>query len=894
MSWLTRLRNVVRSDKVSDEIDREMKFHLAERADQLEADGFAPDDARDEARRRFGNYTIQKERTRDFDVLLGLESLASDIRHAVRALRASPGFTLVVSLSLALGIGANTAIFTLINVAMLKSLPVNRPDELVQLRLGLASPGTKAPAFSRALWEQLRDRQDVFAGMLMYGATNADASSGGEARRLNVGLVNGDFFSVLGVRAAAGRTFTAADDFPGCPAVAVVSHSFWQREFGGRADLGGTSIPLNGQPFQVIGVTEPAFFGIEFGWEMSIWIPQCAERSANGGGGAGGALVLARMKRGVTVEESHATLSALAPAMLDATVPVNATAQAAARYRASSINVEPFSGGLPFLRDRYGDALWILMAIAGVVLIVACANIANLLLARAAARRREVAVRLALGASRLRLIRQWLTESLLLTLAGSAIGVLLAYWGSRGLVTMLSANIAVDLRPDATVLVFTTVVGILTGVIFGLIPAFTLRASSRRARRDRSLESLVGTGHRVAYGDTRFRTGKTLVVGQLALSLAMVTAAGLLVGSWGRLLQIDPGFRSENVLLVGINTGPARLPPDQRGDTYRRILERLRAIPGVSDASAAWITPLGQNADVVVDATGFASVAVSPVQARLNQVSGGYFRTIGTALLAGRDFRPEDSLTSPWVAIVNEELARRVYGTANVVGQHFRVPQNRGLSEPIEIVGVVGNTKWNALREQDQPIVYYALSQMSQPGPGMNFALRVAGAESTVAAEVRSVMADIDPWISLTLVSLTDRLHDSIRQPRTLAVLAGFFGGLALLLAIIGLYGMLSYTVGRRRNELAVRLALGAPHRRLIGMVVGETARLVIIGVGLGLAISVGGTRLVSSFLYGVTPRDPATFALSAALLVAVALTAALIPARRAARLDPVAALREE
>jgi putative ABC transport system permease protein len=889
MSWLTRLRNVFRPDQVSAELDREMTFHIAERAEALEAQGMDPDAARLEARRRFGNYGQQKESTRERDLLVWLDTLLADLRYAVRALIKAPGFAAVAIVSLALGIGANTAIFTLLNIAMFKPLPVSHPEELVELTIS-GGPASKGPArFSQRLWEELRDRQDIFAGVLAYGSTgSADLSTGGEARPIAVGLVTGGFFSTLGVRAVSGRTLVDADDRPGCGGVAVLTHGFWQSEYGGARDVIGRSVAINNQPFLILGIAEPGFTGIDHGYDAPVWAPQCAGIILRGAGNySGGGAVVARLKPGSTLEQSRARLALLAPALLEATVPAGASGPAAEQYRNLKLGVSSFSRGFPFLQMQYGEALLVLMGLAGVVLLVACANVANLLLARATARQRELAVRLALGAGRLRIIRQVLTESLLLSLLGALLGIGVAAWGSRVLVGLLSrqGRVALDLSPDAMVLGFTVAVGVLTGVLFGLAPAL------RAVRVDPQAAMQPGARGTVQ-GHSRFALGKGLVVAQVALSLVMITGAGLLLGSWRRLSSLEPGFRPEGVLLVRANSRPAGSAPERLAETYRAILDRMRALPSVTVASAAGTTPFGNaDASTSIEVEGFTPIAESESRVRVNQVSEGFFASIGAELVAGRDFTPADAGATPRVAVVSEELGRRFFRDPTPVGRRFRV---QGSSTPIEIIGVARDVKERSLREANQPTMYYALRQMTEPWVEMSFALRTEGNPGLLASGAKAVLAELAPRFTLTIGTLQEQVDRSVQLPRTLGMLSGFFGGLALLLAAIGLYGIMAYSVARRRNEIGVRIALGAAEGRIVGMVLGDVGRMVGAGIAIGVGLSLVVTRLIATFLFGVKPGDPATLAGAALALAAVGVGAALLPARRAARLDPVAALRGE
>jgi predicted permease len=597
------------------------------------------------------------------------------------------------------------------------------------------------------------------------------------------------------------------------------------------------------------------------------------------------------LKPGVTLAQSRARLAALAPGMLEATLPTNASAEAVAQYRKSTIDVAPFAKGIPGLSRDYGEALFVLLALVGVVLLIACVNVANLLLARATVRRHEIAVRLALGASRSRLIRQLLTESLLLAFLGAALGLLFAGWGSRFLAGFLARRnqvVPLDLTPDWRVLGFTLAVGALTGLLFGLAPAWRAACVDLQA-------ALKPQGRTVDSGRARFGLGKALVVAQIALSLVMIVGAGLLAGSWRRLATLDPGFRSAGVLLAGVNTRPARIPAERLSATYSRILERLRALPGVATASAAGLTPFGNtNAAITIHVEGYTPTSANDARARFNQVSDGYFATIGTRILAGRDFNRGDVATAPPVAIVNEELARKFFGGAQAHGQRLRQRWGRDLSPPVEIVGIAANIKESSEPGASQPTVYYPLSQVAQPWPAISFALRAEGAPAALIPSVRAALVETGARFSLDFRTLQQQLDESVRLSRMLGLLSGFFGVLALLLAALGLYGMVSYSVARRRSEIGVRLALGATRARIIRMALGEVGRLVVAGSALGVLLALAATRLVASFLYGVAPNDPVTLALSAFTLAAVTLGAALIPAWRGAGLNPLVALRDE
>jgi putative ABC transport system permease protein len=687
-----------------------------------------------------------------------------------------------------------------------------------------------------------------------------------------------------------GRPIGRADDQPGCPPVAVISHAFWQTELGGSRDVLSTSLPMNGLAVRIIGVAEPSFFGIEFGERLPIWVPLCLDRPGilRRGlyTGRMGRQIVARMPAGATIAQMRSRMASLTPAILDATLPPNADAESIARHRQTTFRVEPFAKGIPSLRMGAGNALLLAMGVVGIVLLIACANVANLLLARATARRHEIAVRLALGASRWRLARQLLTESLLLALLGAAVGVLFAIWGDRLLIGLLPIVVSVDLMPDTTVLGFTIAIATLTGLLFGSVPAW------RAVRVDS--QAVLKPAHNIASGHSRFSAGKALVAAQIALSLALVAGAGLLLGSWQRLATIDPGFERDHALIVDAAL-PPNLPRDQQGATYERILDQLDAVPGVSAVSAASRTPFSpSNWIASIDVPGFTPSSERESSVQLNMVTGGYFASIGAGLVAGRDFEPSDAATSPRVAIVNEELAQRFFGGRAALGKSLGVWLPDGLRTPIEIVGIARNTKQASLREDGLPIAYLALSQETQPGPSTTFVLRATGSPAAIVAATKVAIARVDPRITLTVKTLAQQVDTSILLPRALGLLAGFFGALALVLASIGLYGLISYSVEQRRTEIGVRIALGAGRQHIIRMVLADVGRLLGVGVAIGGALTLSGTRLVKTFLYGVAPNDPATLVLAVITHIGVAVGAAVLPARRASRLDPMEALRRE
>jgi predicted permease len=888
MGWYRRFTNLLRSDRVSADIQREMEFHMAERADDLVARGMSEAEARHEARRRFGNAGVQKERTRDADMLTWLESLAADVRYALRALRASPGFALVTVISLGLGIGANTAIFSLINAVVLKSLPVTRPDELVQVTMG--DGPSASSVVTNPIWEQVRDRQDVFSGVFAYGGTQFDLTAGGEVRRADGYWVSGDFFSTLGVRPAIGRLLTRSDDVRGCPAAAVLGYGFWQSEYGGSPSIVGRTISLDRTPYVVVGVTDRSFFGMDIGQSMKVYAPLCQKPDLDART-HWFLRIIGRPREGVTTVQLSSSLARIAPAVFGATVPPDWGVAQKARYASTTLGMRPASNSLSAVRRQYQTALTVLMSVVGLVLLIACANVANLLLARATTRSREMAIRLAIGAGRRRLVRQLLTESVLLAGFGALVGVVFARWGSRLLVSMLSTGpfaVSLDLDADARVLAFTLTIAVATGILFGLAPAW------RSARIDPQAALKTG-GRGVVEGHSRFTVGKALVTGQIALSLVLVMGAGLLLGSFRRLATFDPGFRREGVLLVGVNFRRAGYSPDAYGAVRSELLARFRSVPGVERASASMITPIsggGWNENIRVD--GFTPASDDDALVWFNQVADGFFATLGTPLLAGRDFDVRDRPGSQPVAIVNEAMARKFYGGASPLGKHYRLVLHDTLGPPVQIVGVVKDSKYMELREEPQPTIYLAMGQGANEFPNLAYELRTRGEPRELAAAVKQAAGEVDRALPLELTPLADQVNASLTSDRLLATLSAFFGVLALLLATVGLYGTLSYTVARRRNEIGIRIALGAARGRMVKLVLGEVARMLAAGLALGIIAALMSTRLVRAFLYGLSPSDPATLLGSVAILAVVALAAGTLPAWRAARVDPIAALREE
>jgi predicted permease len=837
--------------------------------------------------------------------LTWLDSFTQDLRYGARQLLRTPGFTTVAVLSLALGIGANTAIFQLVDAVRLRTLPVEEPQNLVYINFAPNSSrsgwwSSRSATFTYAHWQQIQAQQQAFTGVLAWSATRFNLAQGGEVRYAEGLYVSADFFRHLGVTPVLGRTFTAEDDTPTCnnPG-AVISHAFWQREFGGEPAALGRTVSLDGRPFPVIGVTPESFFGVEVGNRYEVAIPLCGDqllaedktRMRAPLPTAWWLSMMGRLKPGWTVERANAHLQTLSPGIMRATLPPTYRPDGAKKYLENKLIATQGGTGVSGLRRQYERPLWLLLAITGLVLLIACANLANLLLARASVREREIAVRLAIGASRGRLVRQLLAESLLLAVAGAAFGAVLAQVLSRGLVAFLTTTnnrLFVGLGIDWRVLGFTAALAVTTCLLFGLLPA--LRATHLAPA------SAMRAGARGATaGRERFGLRRALVSTQVALSLVLLVGALLFVRSLQKLLAVDPGFQSEGILAVSLDLRRPNYAKEQLAVVYRDLLQRISTRPGVLSAAQVGMTPVsgsGWNQSVRPEGAG---ASESGKNSYFNRVSPGYFRTMGTTLIAGRDFDDRDTLAAPKVAIVNEAFAKTFFGGANPVGRSFRYEAAAGEQDPVfQIVGLVKNTKYYQLREDPLEIGFFPTAQEPKPGAGVNYVIRTAGPIGEVMRNVTSAIGEVSPAIGIEFRPLSRQIEESLMRDRLMATLSGSFGLLAGLLATLGLYGVISYMVARRRNEIGVRIALGADSGRVIRMVLREAGLLLAVGLVAGLLLAVWAARAASTLLFGLQPHDPLTLISAALLLAAVALAASYGPARRAAALEPMQALRDE
>ncbi|HEY8549156.1 MAG TPA: ABC transporter permease [Vicinamibacterales bacterium] len=822
----------------------------------------------------------------------------SDFRDALRSLRATPIVTTVAILSLAIGIGANTAIFSIADSLLLKTLPVREPEQLVVLNRG---SGRGLSSWTNPIWEQIRDRRtQLAADAFAYSITRFNLAPRGEADNVDGLYASGRFFEALGVEAMLGRTFGEADDRrgggPDGP-VAVISHAFWQRRYGGAADAIGRTITIERVPFTIIGITPPEFFGVDVGRSFDVAVPIGTEPlirdrdSALDRRATWWLRIMLRLAPGQSFAAAEQALRGMQPQIREATIPEHYRSQDVARYLADPFTLVPAGSGVSGLRLLYQRPLAVLMVVVALVLLIACANIANLLLARAAARRHETSVRFALGAPRYRVARALFVESLVLACAGGALGLLVAQIASRLLVRQLSTHVFtvhLDLSLDWRMLAFTTGVAMATALLFGVAPAL-------RASRTEPIEALREHG-RGAAGDRRIGLGSLLVAGQVALSLVLVVAAALFVRTFAKLATLDAGFDTDPVLIVRTSAQQSAVAPDARPALYARVLEEVRAIPGVEHAAVSAVTPVsGATWDVAVEIEGAPERPASERGSFVHIVSSGWFATYGTALVVGRDFDEHDRRESPGVAIVNQAFVRKYLGTGNPIGRRVRHELADDEGGWLEIVGVVEDAVYRSFREPVPPTLYLALAQQKDAPTSMSVSVRVTnGPASSVARAVAEAIGRVDRELSLTFVPLRQQVDAALVQERIVAMLSGFFGALALLLAMLGLYGITSYAVSRRRAEIGIRLALGAAPAAIARMVLGRVGVLLASGIAVGGVVAWWAGRYVETLLFGLEARDLATLATCAIVLSAVGVLAGWLPARRAARIDPAVVLRAD
>lgn len=838
-----------------------------------------------------------------------MRALLKDLRYGLRMLAKSPGFTAVAILTLAMGIGANAAIFQLIDAVRLRTLPVKDPTHLAIVHMdkkhwGSGNFNGAYSEFTFPLWQQVQQRQEAFSSVAAWGGGGGqqiNLAKGGEVDMAAMIWVSGQFFQALGVQPMLGRLISDADDQKGCAGGVDISYAFWQRRYGGDASAIGTQITLDGHPFPILGVTPPSFYGVSVGDRFDVAIPVCAEPIIHGqfsyitgerNRESWWLSVFGRLKPGWNLKRASAQLGAIASPSLHETVPPQYDSEGVKHYLDYAFEAWPAENGFSQMRRDTSDPLWLLLGLSGLVLLIACANLANLMLARSSSREREIAVRLAMGASRGRLIGQLLSESALLAVAGAICGGFLAAVLSRFLVAFIStpeSPVFLDMPTDWRVLAFAAGLALLTTILFGLAPA--LRAGNV------PIGSVLKTdGRGMTAGRKRFRFQRVLVASQVALSLVLLAGALLFARSLRNLMTRDPGFQQDGVLVTDIDYTRLNLPVERQYPYTEDLLERIRAIPGVATAAASNRSPVNGNTsnDWVLNDKGEHPNGASYE----DYVSPGYFQTIENPMLVGRDFNSNDTATSPRVAIVNQTFVKQFFnGSKDAVGKQFRVwaPPGQPLRYYI-VVGEVKDSVYNDMHDPMQAVMYFPRTQLEPPFvyPGATLLVRSRAGIVGVLNPVKQTIAGDSPEIDIHFRVLRSQIRESLTQDELIATLCGFFGVLAILLAGVGLYGVISYTVAQRTNEIGIRMALGAQRSGVVRLVLGEVAILIGIGVVVGTGLTLAGGKAATSLLYGLQARDPITLAAAAVILAIVGFAASFVPTRRATRVDPMVALRYE
>jgi predicted permease len=896
-----RLRSLFHHTAVESDLNDELRFHFDQHVEKLIASGVPPVEARRRTRLELGTNDKIREDYRDASGIRFLETLAQDIRFALRMLRKSPGFTAVAFLTLALGIGANTAVFSLIDAFMLRSLPIPDPSRVVQITsIDRAENG---PSISIPAVQEIEQHQQVFSSMGAYsGEGLADVEINGELGIADVDFATGTYYSVLGTKPLLGRLLTP-DDVGlngGAPSNAVViSYDYWQRHFGGATDVVGKTIRIEKFPFTIIGVTPRNFFGLSRSMTtIALTVPLTAEREIfaydhpDNSKPVRAEYIVARLRDGVGIEKAEADLKSLWPGILADTVPANLKPQDRADYLSSQLQVTP-PGQHEMIANRFSKPLYVLMALAGLILLVACANLATLMLARAAARNHELSIRVALGASRWRLAQQLLVESILLAVVSALLGLAFGYYGASAIISLIVGQIfiiptAFNVAPNFLVLAFTTLAAILTGVLFGLAPAWSATRSDPNAALQQSARTTAAAAGKF---------GKALICAQVALSVILLMGAGLFVRSLGRLNSLNPGFTKKNILTVQLENVPGGYDNINNDAYYPDLVRRISALPGVLSASTSLIH-VGGGYEWTEAVSKIGSDENGSFAADFAEVSPGFFKTLKMNILEGRDFAWQDTEHAPAVAIVSRTLAQKLSPSGDVVGLHIRIGSigrndvGGGNRADVRILGVVSDARIYDVHSANLGAVY--IPGLQGYAQWNDLEVRAAGNPQTLVPFIRQTILSMGHEYARTVKTLTEADERTVIQDQVTAMLSGFFGALALLIAAIGLFGLMAYNVTRRTRELGIRFALGAQRGSVLRMILRETLTLALIGVAIGLPCALAATRLIAHMLFGVTPYDPLTLAAVPLALLSVAALAGYIPARRAMKVDPMVALRYE
>jgi predicted permease len=903
-----RLRSLFRGTIVERELDEEFQYHLWRQIELNVERGMTREDARHAALRAIGGLEQHKEACRDRRNVQIVDHMIRDTRYGLRLLRRAPVFAAVAILSLALGIGANAAIFQLIDTVRLRSLPIANPQELAEVRAdGVYAFGSHHDGFNSnvtyPLWEQIGAHQSAFSAMFAWGSAELLVGRGGEARLARALWVSGDFFPVLGITPERGRLLAADDDRRGCGAgAAVVSHAFWQTYFGGRESAIGSTLTLLDRPFTVIGVTPARFTGLEVGRTFDIALPVCSAPLWRPGVDQGDywwLTVMGRLKPDWTIAEANEQLRTLSPGFLDATIPSGYGADLIAQYRSFRFGVIPAGRGVSRLREAHGTSLSLLLGLTGLVLLITCSNLATLLLARASAREREIAVRAAIGASRPRLLSQMLIESLLVAAGGAALAVPIAVLSGRMLVAFFDTPINpvnLNLTADWRLVSFVGAIAVLTSILFGLVPALRVSMVDPIAAMRQTSRGLIVDRHRA-----RFQRG--LVVGQIAVSLVLVISALLLVQSFRNLAAVDTGFEQEGTIVVSfLDLAASSLPRERLLAFQQQLTGEIRSVPGVAAAAASTHVPLsGQMWSHFFRVTGLAGN--DRKASRFAYVSPGYFDTLKIPIRAGRDFHDLDNARSQRVMLVNESFVRSHLGRLNPIGATLRTIAEAGFPETTyEIIGVVGNTKYADLREENcwcdgaggsmPPIAFVPIAQNPSPYAWAPVIIRSSASVSEVTSAIAQRVTKLSPGIAVQFTELKSQIRARLLVERMMAWLGGAFGVLAIVLVTVGLYGIIAYLTVSRRNEIGIRLSLGSSRAQIVMLVLRQNLWLLATGLAIGLPLAAAATLSARTLLFGLTPTNVPTLVAATCLLASAAALAGAIPAWRAARISPEAALR--
>jgi predicted permease len=876
-------RNIVHRGRVERDLEDELRSVFEQLVAEKTAAGMAPADAQRQATRELGRVESLKLLVRESRTGAGLETLWTDVRFGVRLLRRSPAFAAAVIVSLALGIGANTAVFGLLNAVRLRSLPVPRADELAEIRLEgprCCRHTGRNRQVSLPLWQEIVKRQQAFASLFAFADTRFNLAPRGEVRYVEGLFVSGEFFPVLGVPAALGRTIGAADDHAGCvnPG-AVISDSLWRSDFGRRPDVLSQTLTLRGGQHPIIGVMPAGFFGVEAGRRFDVALPLCASTFHRHD--HWWLAVMGRLAPGWTAEQVNAHIGTLAPALLAAATPPQYTANQARDFVKLRMVVHPGANGISPLRTQYEDPLWFLLLIAGLVLLTACANVASLSLVRATSREAELTLRFALGATKLRVIRQLMIEGALLALAATAAGLVLARFAQDAVMAALSTRtdpIILDVSPDLRILAFTALMVFVTTIAFAVLPA---------VRASRGAQVPI-SGARTTWSRERTSVRELLLGMQVAMSVVLASAALLFALTMRNLSTMDLGFNRDDVLVANVFLVEEEFSPATRAAAVRDLTQRLGTIPGVTGVAHAATPPLGGSFWGIVARTRGPAGEIT-AEANRNQVSTGYFTVMGTRLIAGRDFTSQDTPLTPLVAIVNETFARTFFGNRPPIGERFTEGDRQ-----FEVVGLAADSKLHLVRENFRPIAYTAASQAADLSSTIRYLLRAPAGADTAIESVRRTLVDFSPSAAVRFATVRSMVSDGVQREWLLLNLSGFFGLIAIALALVGVYGIVSYTASSRQREIGIRVALGARAADVIRTVLGRVA--VVSGAGLlvGSVLTLSVSAAAKSYVFGVEPGDPVLLMLIVAVITIAAAAAAAAPVRRALHTDPVVSLKAE